>query len=106
MTSTYNLVREAIRNKQIVTGTYDGFYREMCPHVIGRGPSGNEQCLFYQFAGESKSGLGPDGSRGNWRCIPLKYLENANVVEGPWHTAPNHSRPQRCVAHIDLEVAY
>jgi hypothetical protein len=101
--ATYQIVREAIEKKLHVIGTYNGFHRVMCPHTIGISKKGEEQALFYQFAGESKSGLGPDGDPGNWRCIPLRQLQNVTTASGAWHTAPNHSRPQTCVADVDLE---
>jgi hypothetical protein len=102
----YQLVRSAILAKRIIVARYNGHVREMCPHVIGYGPSGNEQALFYQFGGGSSTGIGPDGSRDNWRCIRLDGLRDIKIVDGPWHTAPNHSRPQTCVQEIDVEVDY
>ena len=104
MTSaTYQIVRDAIEKKLQVIGTYNGYQREMCPHTIGMSKRGEEQALFYQFAGESSTGLGPDGDPSNWRCIPLRRLQNVATRQGAWHTAPNHSRPQTCVADVDLE---
>lgn len=102
--STYHVVRQAILDKHIVMAHYDDYYREMCPHVIGT-KNGREQALFYQFGGQSKSGLKPEGSGANWRCIPIAGLTDVRLASGPWHTAPNHSRPQSCVDHIDVEVA-
>jgi len=32
---TYMKIRDAILQKLIVTADYDGFFREMCPHVLG-----------------------------------------------------------------------
>ena len=104
-TETYNLVRQAIVNKQQVVATYDGHYREMCPHVIGL-KRGRMQALFYQFAGTSKSGLGPLGSDTNWRCIPIPKMTNVSVKDGKWYTAPTHTRTQTCVDKIDKEVIY
>jgi hypothetical protein len=104
--TTYALVRQAILDKQNIEGDYNGFRRVMSPHTIGRNTSGAEQALFYQFAGGSKSGLSPAGSPQNWRCIPLAGLANVKVVGGEFHTAPNHSRPQTCVAQVDVEVAH
>jgi hypothetical protein len=103
--STYALVREAILKTQIVTAYYDGYYREMCPHVIGT-KHGREQALFYQFGGDSKSVLKPEGSGANWRCIPISGLTDVKVMSGQWHTAPNHSRPQSCVDQVDVEVSF
>lgn len=101
----YALIRQAILDKDIVVATYNGHFREMCPHVLGT-KNGRRQCLFYQFAGTSSSGLGPDGSPDNWRCIPIGALRDVSVRKGDWHTAPNHSRPQTCVGQIDVQVTY
>ncbi len=104
--SVYAIVRDAVVHKKIVKATYEGYYREMCPHAIGRGPDGNEQALFYQFAGSSKSGLAQAGSRNNWRCIDLAKLSNVSSEDGAWRTANNHSRSQTCVRDVDVEVDF
>ena len=62
-----------------------------------KGPAKRQQALFYQFDGHSSSGLGPDGSPGNWRCMFLDELSDVSAEQGEWHTAPNHTRPQTCV---------
>ena len=103
--ATYNLIRQPIAKKQQVTGMYNGYIRNMCPHVIGT-KNGREQALFYQFAGGSSSGLAPAGAPDNWRCMPISMLSQVAVEDGEWHTAPNHSRPQTCVDEIDLEVEF
>ena len=101
--SVYMLVRQAIINKDQVVASYNGHHREMSPHAIGK-KNGREQALFYQFGGTSSSGLAAPGSGDNWRCIPIDGLSGVSTKEGPWHTAPNHSRPQTCVDEIDVEV--
>lgn len=105
MPSVYEIVKDAILNKKIVFATYHGYERIMCPHTLGW-KKGREQALFYQFAGYSQSGLSPDGSPNNWRCLFLDQLNNVHSEDshGDWHTAPNHSRPQTCVDQIDVEV--
>jgi hypothetical protein len=105
MSSVYSRIRQAIRDKSIVTAVYRGHRREMCPHAIGR-KRGKEHALFYQFAGTSSTGLGPDGSPKNWRCLDLDELTEVAVRPGEWHSASNHSRPQRCIDEIDVEVSY
>jgi hypothetical protein len=119
--SVYETIRQAIINKQQVIATYHGYQREMCPHVIGikRGKPATQgrgrrpgrpatpdepRALLYQFGGASSSGLGPVGSPDNWRCVKVDELQNVSTRPGPWHTAPNHSRPQTCVDEIDVEV--
>lgn len=105
MSDNYELVREAIRQKKIVVATYRGCKRMMCPHVIGV-KNGRRQALFYQFDGESNSGIGADGDPENWRCIPVDQLSDVTVIDGLWHTADNHGRQQSCVGHVDVEVEY
>ena len=102
MSETYDLVKRAIIEKLQVIAAYDGCQREMCPHVIGT-KYGREQCLFFQFAGKSRSGL-PAG--GQWRCIPIAGLSNVSVRAGEWHTGLEHTQAQTCVDCIDTEVAH
>jgi hypothetical protein len=105
--SAYETVKDAILNRKIITATYKDRVRVMCPHTLGT-KRGRQQALFYQFAGESNSGLGPEGDPENWRCMFLDelYGVTSQDAKGVWHTAPNHSRPQTCVDHIDVEVAF
>jgi len=105
MSTDYELLVDAIRNKKNVHCYYNGYYREMSPHTLGY-KNGVQNCLLYQFGGESKSGLSPDGSLNNWRCVHVKDLAQIEIVDGEWHTAPNHSRPQNCVDQIEVEVSF
>jgi hypothetical protein len=75
----------------------------MCPHILGW-KNGSERALLYQFGGSSSSGLEPAGSANNWRCVIVEQLLNITIRDGPWHTAPNQSRPQTCVDEIAVEV--
>lgn len=78
--------------------------RWFCPHRLGRNHEGQVRVLCYQYAGGSDSGLQAAGSPANWRCIALEKLSRVELLEGPWHTAPNHSRPQTCVAEVDVDA--
>jgi predicted DNA-binding transcriptional regulator YafY len=103
MTSqTYQIFRQAVLEKKQVTCTYHDLYREICPHTLGY-TNGQEQALSFQFAGQSSKGLPPGGE---WRCMKLDEVIGAKLRDGPWHTAPDHSRPQTCVKQIDVEVAF
>jgi hypothetical protein len=103
---SYQLVRQAILDRKSIRGVYSGRYREMTPHVIGTNKYGRQQALCYQFGGESSSRpIEPDGSAANWRCVEMEKLSNVEFMDGV-HTAPDHSRPQTCVANIDVEVQY
>ena len=99
----YQTIRSAIQDRKQVVATYQGHVREMCPHVIGYGPTGIAQALFFQFAGGSSRGLPPGGM---WRCLRLADLSDVETRNGEWHTGPRHSQPQTCVRQVDLEVDY
>ena len=101
--SNYDLLKDAIINKKQVTAVYNGYTREMCPHVLGA-KNGRVQCLFYQFGGGSSSGFIYPGSPKNWRCIPIETLQIIEVKAGVWFSASNHSVPQTCVDEIYAEV--
>jgi hypothetical protein len=75
----------------------------LCPHRLGRSHPGQIRVLCYQYAGESGSGLQAAGSPANWRCIALEKLSRVELLEGAWQTAPNHSRPQTCVAEVAVD---
>jgi hypothetical protein len=100
---SYAVLRDAIVNKKQVTCTYARHYREICPHVIGKGKDGQEMVLSFQFAGQSSTGLPPGGE---WRCMRVDEMSHVTSRPGAWHTGDNHSRPQTCVKDIDVEVIF
>jgi hypothetical protein len=102
MADTYGTVYAAIQNQQSISALYQGLTRELCPHALGT-KNGKQQGLFFQFAGQSSSGLPPGGM---WRCIPIEGLQILSVYDGPWHTNNDHSKMQTCVGTVDIEVAY
>ncbi len=100
----YRLVRAAVVEKHSIRAIYQGRDRWLCPHRLARNHEGQMRVLCYQYGGESSSGLQPVGSPANWRCIALEKLSRVELVEDHWHTAPNHSRPQTCVAEVDVDA--
>lgn len=36
MSNNYELIAKAIREKLQITAVYQGHYREMCPHALGK----------------------------------------------------------------------
>ena len=109
--STYDLIRQAILEKQQVLATYHEHRRELCPHVLGE-KNGKPHALVYQFGGTSRRGpLGPDGSPENWRCMFVDELSDVRLRAGEWHTArptpgaaPEDRTPQTCVETVDVRV--
>jgi hypothetical protein len=102
---TFTIVERAISEHAIVVADYQGYRREMCPHILGY-KGGREHCLLYQFAGQSKSGLGPPGSLKNWRCVFVDELRNVATRIGAWHTASYQEQRQTCVEEVVAEVKF
>ena len=100
----YRLVRAAVIGKRPIRARYQGLDRRFCPHRLGRNREGEIGVLCYQYGGESGSGLRADGSPANWRCMALEKLSRVELLEDAWRTAPNHSRPQTCVAELDVDA--
>jgi len=100
--SAYDVLRDAILNKQQVVCDYHGHAREICPHVLGM-KRGREKVLSFQFGGSGSSPLPP---KGDWRCMFVDEITNAVAQDGAWHTGLGHTQPQTCVDSIDVEVDY
>lgn len=100
----YRLVWSAVANKQPIEAMYEGRLRLFCPHRLGRNREGQLRGLCYQDGGESRSGLQPEGSSANWRCVALEKLRGVKLVEGAWRTAPGHARPASCVVEADMDA--
>ena len=100
----YRLVRTAVVSKRPIRAIYHRRERWFCPHRLGRNREGQTRVLCYQYRGESVSGLQAAGSPANWRCIAVEKLSRVELLEDMWHTAPNHTRPQTCVAEVDVDA--
>ena len=100
---TYELLRRAAARRQPVAAMYDGHPRLLCPHVLGR-KSGRLHVLFYQFGGNSNSGLPvvPEGV-GDWRCLAVEKLSQVELSAEAWH-AQQRSRRQTCIDEVDFDV--
>ena len=101
----YRLVHNAVVKKRPIRAIYNGHVRWFCPHRLGRNQQGQIRVLCYQYAGTSGSGLDTPGSEANWRCIVLEKLREVELLKAEmWHTAPNNSRFQSCIAQVDVEA--
>jgi len=100
----YRLIWTAIANKQPISAIYKHRYRLFCPHRLGRNRLGQRRVLCYQYGGDSESGLAPEGSPDNWRCIALEKLSRVELLSDSWKSAPNHSRPATCVVEADIDA--
>ena len=85
----YGTISAAIEQRVPIIATYNGQQRLLCPHALGT-KRGRSQCLCYQIAGGSNTGL---GAGGNWRCMALAKLSEVDFYPGPWYSGGNHSCP-------------
>lgn len=100
----YRVVWTAVSGKHPIAAVYHRRRRFLCPHRLGRNTEGPLRVLCYQYGGDSESGLQPSGSPANWRCLVLEKLSRVELFEDVWRTAPNHSRPARCVMEADIDA--
>ena len=54
--------------------------------------------------GDSVSGLDAGEASSNWRCLAVGKLSAVELIDGRWHTAPNHSHPQSCIVRVEMDV--
>jgi hypothetical protein len=94
----------SIRQRHPITAMYNGCRRQLCPHRLGWNNDEERRVLCYQYGGDSVSGLDEPGARSNWRCLAVEKLSEVELMPGPWHTAPNHSRPQTCIVRVEMDV--
>ena len=98
--NTYVFFADAIRRRKQILCMYDGYARALCPVILGHS-GGEEKALTFQFAGESRSGLPPDGE---WRCLFLLKVEHEELRSGQWISGKSHTQPQGCVEDVDLDA--
>jgi hypothetical protein len=98
--ASYSLFAQAMRMRKQIACIYDGHPRELCPVILGHS-QGQEKALTYQVGGKSKSGL---PRAGEWRCLFLAKVSNAQLHDGPWLVGSSHTQPQGCVQIVDLDV--
>jgi len=89
-----------MRAKKQIACSYAGYRRELCPIMLGHS-QGQEKALTYQVGGGSRSGL-PEA--GEWRCLFLSKVSQAQLKDGPWRVGGSHTQPQGCVEAVDLDV--
>jgi hypothetical protein len=102
----YRVIWTTVANRQPIEASYQGRYRLFCRTDWGE--VGRESfCTLLPVRRrqpERTRPLDPLDLSANWRCVALEKLSRMKLVEGDWHTAPNHSRPASCVAEADIDA--
>jgi len=97
---TYERCADAIISRRLLTFVYRGFYRVVCPHVLGS-RNGKLRLLGFQIGGQSSQPLPREGI---WRCFALNEIEGAELQAGAWRTGGSHARPNTRVTDVHLDV--
>jgi hypothetical protein len=97
----FELIKQAIAEKKLISAVYHERKRDLCPHVLGwKGE--REHALFFQVGGESAKGLESDGS---WRCLNLDELSEVEIYDGEFRTGPGYyDSPQKCVDKVEAQI--
>jgi hypothetical protein len=97
----FELIKQAIAEKKLISAVYHERRRDLCPHVLGW-KAEREHALFFQIGGESTKGLAITGS---WRCLNLDELSEVEIVDGEFRTgAGYYDNPQKCVDKIETQI--
>ena len=97
----FDLIKQAIAERKLISAVYHGKQRELCPHVLGWKVE-RERALLFQVGGDSAKGLDAIGS---WRCLNLDELSEVDIYEGEFRTGPGYyDNPQKCVDKIEAQI--
>jgi general stress protein 26 len=102
--AVYRIVWQAIRNRQQITFTFKGAYREAFPHILGYKTSKEEAVLAYQVGGKRSEGK-PLAPEGGWGCFTLDGIADIRLRDGRrWRGGARHSQAQSCIRFVDVDV--
>lgn len=97
-------MRASIRGLRPISALYEGRWRLLCPHILGRNKHGQVRILCYQFGGDSASGLQLQESSGEWRCLALDKVSRVSLLDSAWRTSADSVRRPKCMDRIELAV--
>ena len=90
----------AIKNKQLLSFTYDGFAREVEPHCLGVDKKGHPALRAFQVNGGSES-----GEYVGWKMFHVNEIRNLNVLQKKFTISrPGYKRGDKDMAQIKAEV--
>ncbi|MFX1477960.1 MAG: hypothetical protein ACFFCI_07490 [Promethearchaeota archaeon] len=91
--------------RKSISAYYDMLFRKLSPYELGT-KKGKYQCLFYQYGGESSSGIINGRSKFNWRCLTLDKLEQIQILDEPLQKPDivTHKKPSYCVDYLIKQI--
>lgn len=103
--ANFFLIKEAIEKKLQIHATYQGYNREMSPHMLGYKDWYEEHALFVQFWGWTSKGIITAQTK-DWRCMKVADLHSVRIVDWPFYDATDkHRGDTKCVDTIVAVVS-
>lgn len=90
---------EAIKGKYILVVRYSAGEREIEPHTLGIGTSGNLLLRAYQRMGASTS-----GEREGWKLFKVDELDSLSISDEIFATRDGYRRSDRAMRKIIEEI--
>jgi hypothetical protein len=99
--SVYRLLAWAIENRTPIVCHYQGYFREICPIILGQKKNGQDSVLVWQTGGATSKGTlrKPD-----WKCFVVEDVANPRVSDGEWQAGSSHQQSQVCVKNVDYDA--
>ncbi|PKM42290.1 MAG: hypothetical protein CVV03_10225 [Firmicutes bacterium HGW-Firmicutes-8] len=90
----------AIRNRRLLSFTYDGYPRIVEPHAYGITTAGHEEIRCYQVRG-----TGSDGKSTGWHLMTVSKISGLTILEDSFSTArPGYKRGDKGMSTIFCEL--
>lgn len=98
-TVTYQIIRQAIVDRQCASALYEDYVRVFCPRTIGRDDSGTAVVAAFQYGGGCPGGL-PLG--GIWCCFRVGDLDLISITDDGWRSGTSGGRHANWVTDVDV----
>ena len=97
---SYELIRDAIRNRISLTANYEHYVRFFSPHLLGKNSGDVLIVVAYQYAGGRRGGL---RAAGDWVSFTVAGLSNVTRNADKWIAGPpGLAKPVHILKSVDI----
>jgi hypothetical protein len=97
MIDDYAVLRDAILQRRLVSCSYAGLVRVLCPYALGE-KHGIPHLLAWQFGGRSW------GRVPGWHCMPVQEMSQVIVYDGQWRSGMPAAPDELRLESVDVEA--
>jgi hypothetical protein len=97
----WDLLEQAIAQRQTIKARYHGRDRLLCPHLLGW-RNGRAKLLSYQLS--TGADTPTDDPRQQWRAMFVDELVDPLITDDPWLSAPNYTANATGIDVIEIAV--